>query len=181
MLKAGDNLIPYRLEKKIIEAISAAISSYPDIVGDQFTVSGSWQPSTGLPRWLAAESPSPVHVSVAVGTALPRTYTIGDVDFPVNVTLFVRTDLDVTGTFLLVFAGILENLFRSWQAETYQQAFEALDIPGGFAVGDVAGSQGSSPTVNGNLCSVSWPLVIGGSYLEPQSQIPNPQSPIPNP
>ena len=160
-------LIPYELEKKIIAAITAAVSSSSGDANRQFKISGAWQESTAIPRWIAAESPSPVHISVSVGTGLPRTYTAGDVDFPVNVTLFVRTDLDPSGALLLSCAEILENLFRSWQAETYQQAFTALNVPNGFDVGDVAGAQGSSPTVNGNLCSVSWPLTIGGSYLEP--------------
>lgn len=169
-------LIPLELEKKIIAAITAAIESRAGDYNRQCTISGSWQPSTGLPRWIAAETPAPVHVNVAVGTAIPRTYTAGDVDFPVAVTLFVRTDLDASGALLVAFAEILENLFRSWQAETYQQAFTALNIPNGFAVGDVAGAQGSSPTVNNNLCSVSWPLTIGGTYLEPQPETSQPET-----
>lgn len=157
-------LIPKELEANIVAAVSEAIAPVGG-PGVSCAVSGSWQSVTvGLPRWIAAETPDPAHIHVAVGTALPQTFTSGEVDFSVNLSLFIRTDLDPTGEILVAFAEKIEDLLRSWQSQTYQQAFDALDVPGSFVVGDVQGQSGSSPALNGNIFSVSWPLTISGSY-----------------
>ena len=158
-------LISKELEAKIIAEISAALANPDGQAPLDVTLSGSWQPATtGLPKWIAAETCSPVHVHVAVGTALPQTFTSGEVDFNVNVSLFVRTDLDTTGELMLSYAERLEGLLRSWQADTYQEKLQALSIENVFYVGDVNGQSGQSPTLHDNVVSISWPLVIGGSY-----------------
>ena len=160
-------LIPKELESKILTELTAALSAgiSADELARQCTLTGSWQPSaSGLVKWIAAETATPVHVHVAVGTALPRTFTSGDVDFNVNISIFIRTDLDTTGELQLAYAEKIENLLRGWQAETYQQALTTLSLPDVFYVGDIQGQSGNSPTLQDNIVSISWPLVIGGSY-----------------
>ena len=160
-------LIPKELESKILTELTAALSAglSADELARQCTLTGAWKPSaSGLVKWIAAETANPVHVHVAVGTALPRTFTSGDVDFNVVISLYIRTDLDTTGELQLAYAEKIENLLRGWQAATYQQALEALSLPDEFYAGDVQGMSGDPPKTQDNISVISWPLVIGGSY-----------------
>ena len=160
-------LIPKELESKILTELTAALSAVvsADELARKCTLTGSWQPSaSGLVKWLTAETVNPVHVHVAVGTALPRTFTSGDVDFNVVISLYIRTDLDTTGELQLAYAEKIENLLRGWQAATYQQALAALSLQDEFYAGDVQGMSGDPPKTQDNISVISWPLVIGGSY-----------------
>ena len=156
--------VPKELEANVVAAVSAALAA-AGIDADTCEVVGTWQSAAhGYVRWIETGL-TPAVVCVTVATALPQTYTSPSVQFAANIELFVRPDKDPQGELLVSIAQTLENMLRTWQAETYQQAFDLLDVADEFAVGSVSGNQGTAPTVQNERCSVSWPITISGSYI----------------
>lgn len=160
--------IPKELEANIVAAVSAALA---DAGIDGCDVYGTWRTAgNGYVRWIESGT-GKAAVFVSVATAIPTTYTTPSVDFNANIELAVRPELDPTGDALLAISKAIENLLRTWQAETYQQAFTALDVEGEFSVGSVGGNTGSAPTIQDGRCIVSWPVTLSGSYINNQQPI----------
>jgi len=152
------------LESKLISAIDERLvaASVPS-----YQIFGPWSITPGTVRNVQSESSVAV-VSVSVGTPKCETYTTGTVSFAGSVEIVVRLELDPSGSALSAFASVVDDLFRAWQAETYQQAFTALDIQA-FSVGDFSAGAGSPPAVDRvrSLVSVSFPFSISGVYVTP--------------
>lgn len=153
-------MIPQKLEKKIVDAIKAALEG----VSTPVQIFGAWQPS--LVGYLKnhEEADTVAMIAVALGTQQRATFSIGTVGFTGVISLTVRVELDTTGEALLSLAAPIEAMLRAWQGETYQQAFTALDVPG-FQLGDISFTGGNAPQFDfvAKTVTVDWPFTISGS------------------
>ena len=160
--------VPKELEANVVAAVSAALAA-AGIDAAKCEVVGTWQSAAhGYVRWIES-GVTPAAVCVTVATALPPTYTAPSVEFAANIELFVRPEKDPQGELLVSIAQTIENMLRAWQAETYQQAFTLLDVADEFAVGSIAGNQGTAPFVQNERCTASWPITISGSYVKSET------------
>lgn len=154
-------LIPVELEKKILAQISSALEGVNGV-----TVRGAWQISEdGLVRWI--ESPvTPAFVQVSVGTASHPTFSIPDVSIAAKITLFIRCELDPSGSALNSVAERIDAMLDRWQEENYQNHFGGLDVEGLYTIGEVTCAGGNAPTVSNGLVSIEWPLSIEATRIQ---------------
>lgn len=154
------------LEKKIIDAIVAKYAAL-SVALPKHQVFGAWQPSLTSVIKNAEDVDNVATVAVSLGTFAQETYTSPAANATGTVALVVRFDMDPKGTALIRFAEPIDDMFRSWQSETYQQAFTALDI-NGFSVDDVTVNGGTAPHLDtaAGTVSVTWTFTLSGSYRE---------------
>lgn len=158
-------LIQKELEAKIMSELNARLGTVEALRG-KFVLHGSWQQAgVGLVRWIETDATSPVFVMVSVGTPDRPTFSSAVVNFAVNASVFVRTELDPDGSLLVAMADAIQAVIDDWQSETYQAEFTRFDIPG-LSVDGISVQGGTSPTVQGGTAVVSWPMTFSGSYRE---------------
>lgn len=153
-------MIPQLIEKKIIDAIKAALEG----VETPVQIFGAWQPAAVGYLKNQEEADTVATIAVALGTQQRETFSTGTVRFTGVITLTVRAELDTTGEALLALAGPIEAMLRTWQGETYQQAFAELDVPG-FHLGDINFTGGNAPQFDfmAKTITVDWPFTLSGS------------------
>lgn len=164
-------LIQKEIEKRIMLALGERLKD--DKLDDSVSVTGSWQPvDDGLVKWIERDKDSVACLSVSVGTPTHPTFSTPEVQMSANVSLFVRYELDLTGVIIAHVAEIVQDIFDEWQEENYQRHFDYLDFES-FTLGEITVSAGSSPVVNNNLVSVTWPVNIVGVRERPIKQTNN--------
>ena len=154
-------LVQKELEAKITTALSAALSTASV---DGVEVRGAWATSmSGLVKWVESGSDTPAFLSVSVACPSWQTFSAPTVDFAVSLALFVRCELDSTGSKLCEVAEVIETLLKSWQTSTYQSPFTDLDLEN-LSIDGLSLGGGSSPTLNDGTVSVAWNFTLSGSF-----------------
>ncbi len=115
------------LESKVAAAIQAALAA---VVAD-VKVYRSWhvEETFGETRNEEDEK-SALLVGLALSTFARPTFTAPQMTTNGALTLTVRQELDPSGDLFRAAAEAVDALFQSWQSETYQAMFLALDIAG---------------------------------------------------
>lgn len=146
----------YELECAVLDAIASHIGE-PGVV-----LQGAWQPIDETPDAVAI-------VTVAVATPTVTTYTSPHHTFDGSVTLATRLELDPRSDKLRALAEALCQLFDSWQAQTYQEGFAALDIDKDGVVlhVDEISVEGAAPQYDrdAGIRSVTFALTLQASIV----------------
>jgi hypothetical protein len=149
---------PVEIEKRLMAEFSAALDA------ELVTVTGSWQPvEKGLVKYVET-TPTAACVSIAVGTPSRNSAAAADAEITANITLFVAVGMDPTGETFAALAGRVQQILDSFMGDTYQADFTRLDVEG-FSVDCVTVQGGSSPQIQNDFISVSWPVTLSGSYI----------------
>lgn len=155
-------MIAQLLEAKVIAALDAAFKDAGVDVSIQLF--GAWQKSLADAVKNVENPGFAASCYVVLGNQQRTTYTTPTGSYAGSVTLSVRLERDTDGDLLLRAGEAIENLFTAWQSDTYQAAFEALDI-NDFSVDDVAVRGGNIPVVDfgRKIVSVNWPFTLSGT------------------
>jgi len=148
-------MIAKDLEAKLITAVTSAVAQ----VGAKIQVLGFWHP------FVDEDEDTVAVISVGVATPTSPTYTSSEVTFNGAVSVDVRADLDRDKSVIVAIADALCTLFKTWQSETYQAAFTALDMPS-ISIDEVSFGGGAVPALNrGNSSNCfSFPFTLAGTY-----------------
>lgn len=165
-------MIAKDLEAKIIAAIADKFAAIDGLPAHQ--IIGVWQPSIAGAVKNEEDPATVAMIAVAISTASHGTYTAPDVSFRGAVGLTVKIESDPTGSALVQFAEPIEDLFKAWQSDTYQQAFTALDLDN-LSVDEISIGDAQPPAIDTRRGTVSlaFPFSISGSYRD-TTQTTNP-------
>jgi len=118
-------LISHAIEQRIVAAVSNAIDTAGVV---NWQIFGAWSPADAFAVKNEEDPETVATVAVVVSTPASPTFTAPQVTLAGTVTVTVRVDLDPSGSSLLAIAEAVANLLNSWQSDTYQQCFDALDV-----------------------------------------------------
>lgn len=157
-------MISADLEAKVIAALAKRFND--DEIGLAFQIIGAWAVTPGKVKSMQ-NGKAIALLSVSLSLPETVTYTTPATAFNGSIELSVRFELDHTGIALQLFGNSIAELFKAWQAETYQQSFEALDLPE-FSVDEVSLGRSEPPMLNraDGLVTVKIPFALSGSYRE---------------
>ena len=148
-------LIQKDIEAKMLAQIRGACEKFNFV-----TVRGAWEEAFfGLTRW-SEDSGSGAFVSVALSAPTRKAPTDPTATMSANVTVFIRCEYDPRGEKLCELCEILQELFERW----ITSEMDALDIPE-FSVDGVALASSASPRLENDVCSVTYPLELSGSFV----------------
>lgn len=146
------------LEKKLMDLLAEELHT------DKVTVTGAWQTvEKGLVKYLET-IPTAACVSVALGTPARNSPAAADFEIAANVTLFVSAALDPTGETFAALAEIMQHFLDDLMGLTYQADFTELDSER-WSIDAFTVQGGSSPQIQNDFISVSWPVTLSGSYI----------------
>lgn len=117
------------IEEKVVAALTNALAgpSAPSGI-PSFKIYGSWNPAAAFAVKNEEDEKSVAQIGVALSTFARPTFTAPQLSLKGAINLSVRLELDPDGVGFLAAAEAIDNLLQSWQSETYQALFTALDV-----------------------------------------------------